>query len=194
MSGIQPFHQYNNQPIKHQQKSSMVTYITLSCFSTTRLAISPIHQFMTSRFLLKAPPMRSTVTANRSDWTNLRGPWCILAFVYSIALAGALFGLPTGADKWSRHAVFTLLGTGNALAQGLNDAWVNINATTATQRSLGLALVVIGSNLGPIAGQQLFRSEDAPRYTRAFFFGNSFALCGIDSRYVVAYVDLLERE
>lgn len=29
-------------------------------------------------------------------------------------------------------------------------------------------MVVIGSNLGGIAGQQLFRSSDAPRYTRAF--------------------------
>ncbi|KAL2851979.1 major facilitator superfamily domain-containing protein [Aspergillus pseudoustus] len=103
-----------------------------------------------------------------SDRTNLRGPWCILAFVYSIAFAGALFGLPTGADKWARYAVFTLLGAGNALAQGLNDAWVNINATTARKRSLGLALVVIGSNLGGIAGQHLFRSTDGPRYTRAF--------------------------
>ncbi|KAL3461620.1 vitamin H transporter [Aspergillus heterothallicus] len=103
-----------------------------------------------------------------SDKTNLRGPWCILAFFYSIVFAGALFGLPNGADKWARYAVFTLLGAGNALAQGLNDAWVNINATTASKRSLGLALVVIGSNLGGIAGQQLFRSDDAPRYTKAF--------------------------
>ncbi|KAL2811059.1 vitamin H transporter [Aspergillus granulosus] len=103
-----------------------------------------------------------------SDRTNLRGPWCILAFIYSIAFSSALFGLPIGADKWARYAVFTLLGAGNALAQGLNDAWVNINATTASKRSLGLALVVIGSNLGGIAGQQLFRSEDAPRYTKAF--------------------------
>lgn len=103
-----------------------------------------------------------------SDTTHLRGPWCIVAYVWSIAFAGALFGLPMGTAKWARYAIFTLLSGGNSLAQGLNDAWVSINATDSTARSLGLAMVVIGSNLGAIAGQQLFQSSDAPRYTRAF--------------------------
>ncbi|KAH7166425.1 alternative sulfate transporter [Dactylonectria macrodidyma] len=103
-----------------------------------------------------------------SDKTRVRGPLCIVAFVWSIAFAGTLFGLPVGSDKWARYSVFTLLGGGNALAQSLNDAWLSINATKSSNRSLGLAMVVIGSNLGAIAGQQLFRSSDAPRYTRAF--------------------------
>lgn len=103
-----------------------------------------------------------------SDKTRLRGPWCIVAFVWSIAFAGALFGLPLGTEKWTRYAIFTLLSGGNALSQGLNDAWLSINATKSSHRSLGLAMVVIGSNLGGIAGQQLLRSSDAPRYTRAF--------------------------
>ncbi|KAL4884094.1 major facilitator superfamily domain-containing protein [Aspergillus karnatakaensis] len=132
-----------------------------------------------------------------SDKTKLRGPWCIAAFVYSIAFAAALFALPPasvpasgsgsaggggggsngGSDKWTRYAIFTLLGAGNALAQGLNDAWVSINATSATKRSLGLAMVVIGSNLGGVAGQQLFRESDSPEYKRGFF-GCVVALCG----------------
>lgn len=103
-----------------------------------------------------------------SDKTKLRGPWCIVAFTWSIAFAGALYGLPIGTEKWTRYAIFTLLSGGNALVQGLNDVWVNINATNSTNRSIGLALVVIGSNLGGIAGQQLFRSSDAPRYDHAF--------------------------
>lgn len=103
-----------------------------------------------------------------SDKTHLRGPWCIVAFVHAIAFAGALFGLPVHADNWARYAVFTLLGACSSLAQGINDAWVNINAATSTKRSLGLALVVMGANLSSVAGQQLFRSDDAPRYARAF--------------------------
>ncbi|CAI7641233.1 unnamed protein product [Penicillium glandicola] len=102
-----------------------------------------------------------------SDKTHLRGPWCIVAFIWSIAFAGALLGLADG-GMWTRYAIFTLLSGGNALGQGLNDAWVSINATKSSTRTLGLAFVVIGSNLGAIAGQQLFRSSDAPRYTRAF--------------------------
>ncbi|CAG8292191.1 unnamed protein product [Penicillium salamii] len=103
-----------------------------------------------------------------SGKTHLRGPWCIAAYVWSIALAGALFSLPVGTAKWVRYAVFTLLSGGNSLAQGLNDAWVSINATCSSARNLGLAMVVIGSNLGAIAGQQLFQSSDAPRFTHAF--------------------------
>jgi len=103
-----------------------------------------------------------------SDKTRLRGPLCIVAFLWSIAFAGGLYGLPVGSDKWTAYAVLTLLSGGNALAQGLNDAWVSINATRPTNRSIGLAMAVMGSNLGGLAGQQLFRSSDAPQYNRAF--------------------------
>ncbi|KAB2570445.1 putative transporter [Lasiodiplodia theobromae] len=103
-----------------------------------------------------------------SDATKLRGPWCIVAFAWSIAFAGALYGLPLSAGKWTRYWVFTFLGSGNALAQGLNDAWLSVNAGTPQKRSVGLAFVVIGSNLGGLAGQQMFREEDKPRYRRAF--------------------------
>ncbi|KAI8302450.1 putative transporter [Colletotrichum sp. SAR11_59] len=58
-----------------------------------------------------------------SDKTRLRGPWCIVAFVWSIAFSGAL---------------------------------------------VGLAMAVMGSNLGGLAGQQLFQESDAPRYPKAF--------------------------
>lgn len=103
-----------------------------------------------------------------SDKTRWRGPWCIVAFSWSIIFAGVLYGLPLGSDKWAQYAIFTLLSGGNALAQGLNDAWVSINAVNPSKRSIGLAMAVMGSNLGSIAGGQLFRTDDAPRYTRAF--------------------------
>ncbi|KAI0025911.1 major facilitator superfamily domain-containing protein [Xylariomycetidae sp. FL0641] len=103
-----------------------------------------------------------------SDRTRLRGPWCVAAFLWSLAFAGALLGTPLAADKWRRYALFTLLSGGNALAQGLNDAWVNINATTAARRSVGLAFVVMGSNIGGLIGPFLFQDYDSPRYVRGF--------------------------
>lgn len=106
-----------------------------------------------------------------SDKTGLRGPWCIIGFSWSLVFAGTLYGINSGASsagQWTMYAIFTLLASGNALAQGLNDAWININATSASSRSIGLAFVVMGSNLGGLAGQQLFRSSDAPRYSNAF--------------------------
>ncbi|GJD03087.1 alternative sulfate transporter [Colletotrichum higginsianum] len=103
-----------------------------------------------------------------SDHTRWRGPWCIVAFSWSVIFAGVLYGLPEGSGRWTHYAIFTLLSGGNALAQGLNDAWVSINAVNPSKRSIGLAMAVIGSNLGGIAGGQLFREDDAPKYTRAF--------------------------
>lgn len=103
-----------------------------------------------------------------SDKTRWRGPWCVLAFSWSMIFAGVLYGLPLESDRWARYAIFTLLSGGNALGQGLNDAWVSINAVNPSKRSIGLAMAVMGSNLGAIAGGQLFRADDAPEYTRAF--------------------------
>lgn len=102
-----------------------------------------------------------------SDKTGWRGPWCIVAFSWSIIFSGSLYDSVTG-PKWVRYALFTFLSGGNALAQGLNDAWLSINARSRTSRSIGLALVVMGSNLGGLSGQQLFRSSDAPLYQNAF--------------------------
>ncbi|KAI9737351.1 MAG: hypothetical protein M1834_009505 [Cirrosporium novae-zelandiae] len=103
-----------------------------------------------------------------SDRTRQKGIWCIVASVWSLAFAAGLYSLPLNADKWTRYAIFECLGSGNALAQGLNDAWVSINARTPQKRSVGLAMAVIGSNLGGLAGQQLFRTSDAPKYPKAF--------------------------
>lgn len=102
-----------------------------------------------------------------SDKTGWRGLWCIVAFGWSIIFAGSLWG-SVESSQWVRYALFTLLSGGNALAQGLNDSWLSINAQSKSNRSIGLALVVMGSNLGGLAGQQLFRSSDAPKYQSAF--------------------------
>lgn len=103
-----------------------------------------------------------------SDKTGLRGPFCIVAYIWSITFAGALLGIGVNSDKWLRYAIFTLLGSGNALAQALNDAWLNINARSPHKRSIGLAFVVMGSNIGGIIGPQLFQSSDAPEYVNGF--------------------------
>ncbi|KAF5540063.1 nicotinamide mononucleotide permease [Fusarium napiforme] len=102
-----------------------------------------------------------------SDKTKQRGLWCMAAFLWSITFGSALFG-STDKDKWTKYALFTLLSSGNALSQGLNDAWLSINARSAETRSIGLAMVVIGSNAGGLAGKQLFRESDAPKYTKGF--------------------------
>lgn len=48
---------------------------------------------------------------------------------------------------------------------------------SSTHRSVGLAFVVIGSNLGGLAGINLFQADDALRYTRALA-GDFVPVCG----------------
>lgn len=103
-----------------------------------------------------------------SDRTKVRGPWCFAAGSYSLLFAGVLWSLPATSDKWKKYAMLTVLNSGNAVSQGLNDAWLSSNCKTPQQRSVGLAMAVMGSNLGGLAGQQLFRSNDAPEYRNGF--------------------------
>ena len=103
-----------------------------------------------------------------SDLTHLRGPWCLVTYAWAIIWGGVQYGLPQTTAINTRYAVFIFLSSAGALGQALNDAWLNINATSSTHRSVGLALVVIGSNLGGLAGVNLFQADDAPGYTRAW--------------------------
>lgn len=115
-------------------------------FSKTRAnALNSISSYLVVVF--------SFLISYASDETHLRGPWCIVAFAWSIAFAGALYGLPLKADRWARFWVFTFLDSGNALAQGLNDAWLSADARNPASRSIGLALAVMGSNFGGLTGQ-----------------------------------------
>jgi hypothetical protein len=122
-----------------------------------------------------------------SDKTRLRGPWCIVAFVWLVAFAGALYGMPLTASRWARFWVFTFIGSGNALAQGLNDAWLSANAQTSASRSICLALAVMGSNLGGLAGQQIFRKSDIP----AGILSHSMSVYRVDWHHSRDHVDLL---
>jgi len=130
-------------------------------FSQTRAkALNPISSYLVVIF--------SFLISYALDKKHLRGPWRIVTLTWFIAFSSALYGLPLRANRWTRLWVFTFLGSGNALAQGLNDAWLSANARTPARRSIELALVVMGSNLGGLAGQQMFRTPDALRYPRGF--------------------------
>ncbi|KAF5988743.1 nicotinamide mononucleotide permease [Fusarium bulbicola] len=93
----------------------------------------------------------AVIAAWISDRAKLRGP-----------------ALVTNTDKWAKYAVFVLFMAGNATFQGINSAWMVSNVRDTKALCIGQALVVMGANLGGLAGQQLFRDSDAPKYTRGF--------------------------
>ncbi|KAJ6788649.1 hypothetical protein PWT90_06957 [Aphanocladium album] len=103
-----------------------------------------------------------------SDKFRKRGLFCIIAFAWSVVFCAALIAVRESHDKWLRYAMLTLLSSGNALAQALNDAWLSINSPTSNYRSIGLAMAVMGSNIGVLVGPQMFQPADRPLYTSGF--------------------------
>ncbi|KXT00535.1 hypothetical protein AC579_8832 [Pseudocercospora musae] len=50
----------------------------------------------------------------------------------------------------------------------LNITWMSLTCTDSEERALAMALVIMGANIAGIWGAQLYRSDDKPRYRRAF--------------------------
>lgn len=103
-----------------------------------------------------------------SDKVSSRGPLCLVAAIYSIVFSAAMFGVNRSNNQWLRYAMFTLQTSGNAVAQSINDAWMSVNMADPQARCVGMALAVGGSNLGGLAGVNLFKQSDAPRYIKGF--------------------------
>ncbi|KAF6815126.1 major facilitator superfamily transporter [Colletotrichum musicola] len=110
----------------------------------------------------------SLAAARMSDWLQLRGPVCMVCTIYALVFAGVQYSLVLSDSKWGKYAVFVLFMAGNATFQGVNSAWLSSNVKDPKTLAVGQALIVMAANLGGLAGQQLFRDEDAPRYTRGF--------------------------
>lgn len=116
-----------------------------------------------------------------SDRTAIRGLVCLVCAVYSTIFSGVQFSLVRSTDVWLKYAILTLLNSGMAVSQSINDAWFSVNTADPQERCLGLALAVAGSNLGGIFGQNLFTTSDAPYYEKGFLeilciYGGSIVL------------------
>lgn len=53
----------------------------------------------------------------------------------------------------------------------LNITWMSLTCTDSEERALAMAMVIMGANIAGIYGAQIFRSDDKPRYRRAFIIG-----------------------
>jgi hypothetical protein len=105
-----------------------------------------------------------------SQKTKLFGVSCLLPMVWCCMFSGVFYGidLETSPYKWTMYAIFIMIVAGDLIIQPLNNAWSSSNAQDPRARGIGLAMCVIGSNLGGLIGQQLFQSSDAPHYHKGF--------------------------
>ena len=53
----------------------------------------------------------------------------------------------------------------------LDITWMSLTCMDPEERALAMAMVIMGANIADIYGAQIFRSDDKPRYRRAFSIG-----------------------
>ncbi|OKL57510.1 hypothetical protein UA08_07242 [Talaromyces atroroseus] len=99
-----------------------------------------------------------------SDRVKLRGAIIVMAqLCYLITLIVALTVQPH-VNRWSRWGLWTAV---NSFAVGyhpLHNTWVQVNCRDPRERSISIALWVMFSNSGLVAGAQYFQATDKPLY------------------------------
>ncbi|KAF2815415.1 MFS general substrate transporter [Mytilinidion resinicola] len=100
-----------------------------------------------------------------ADKFHRRGPLVFGGIVPWAAFAiGSVIGSYHPKQKKARLATL-LLGIGfSNVWHPCNASWVALNAKTPGERSIRMAMMIMGANAGGIIGSQLFQSSDAPLY------------------------------
>ncbi|KAI1080130.1 MFS general substrate transporter [Whalleya microplaca] len=87
--------------------------------------------------------------------------------------------------KWSpgrKYAAVVFSIAMNSIVSILNIGWLSANCQRPQQRSIAMAMIIMGANVAGIAASQIFRTQDAPLYL------NAFTACIVLSAVVVAEV------
>lgn len=54
------------------------------------------------------------------------------------------------------------------LVDPIDESWLSLNARSAGERSITMAMINMSANLAGILGHQIFRAQDAPEYHRGW--------------------------
>ncbi|OKL57205.1 hypothetical protein UA08_07359 [Talaromyces atroroseus] len=119
-----------------------------------------------------------------ADKMNIRGPVVLAGMILWWAFALACRLLIYSTDSHSRYAVLTLAIAFSSVwrkmfpsttkegaeftdigqSDPVNGSWMALNARSAGERSITLAIFIMSANASGIVGSQLFQSGDAPLY------------------------------
>ncbi|KAH9213356.1 MFS transporter [Leptodontidium sp. 2 PMI_412] len=100
------------------------------------------------------------------DLTGQRGPFALISSTWAVITYSCLRTAPITSGKWHRYGLITLANVSYASVHVINLGWISVNCITPQERSICMALVVMAANAAGIAGSQIFRTEDAPKYIR----------------------------
>ncbi|KAL7621612.1 hypothetical protein AAE478_008938 [Parahypoxylon ruwenzoriense] len=101
------------------------------------------------------------------DTTKRRAPAVLLAALWSLIAFICL----REAWHWSagrKYAAVVFSMAMNSTVHILNIGWLSVNCRRPQERSVAMAMIIMGANSAGIAGSQVFRTQDAPLYLNAF--------------------------
>ncbi|KAI1379229.1 MFS general substrate transporter [Hypoxylon crocopeplum] len=101
------------------------------------------------------------------DTTRRRAPSLLVGAVWSLIAFACL----REAWKWSagrKYAAVVFSMAVNSTIHILNVGWLSVNCQRPQERSVAMAMIIMGANAAGIAGSQVFRTQDAPLYLNAF--------------------------
>ncbi|KAF4544950.1 MFS transporter [Lasiodiplodia theobromae] len=99
-----------------------------------------------------------------ADHFGQRGPLVLLGVLIWWAVTIANRALIHSEDNHARYAVLTLALSFSMTYHAVNGSWLALNARTAGERSITMALFIMAANAAGIVGGQLFQSSDKPLY------------------------------
>ncbi|KAG0356950.1 major facilitator superfamily domain-containing protein [Gamsiella multidivaricata] len=105
----------------------------------------------------------STVSYS-SDRFNERAFHGAAATLYYAACVASLALLPINANKYSLYICLIFTMGGQTCWHPVNAAWIASNTAPVGKRTIALAMYIISVNITAIAGSNVFRSKDAPRF------------------------------
>ncbi|KAK4143197.1 nicotinamide mononucleotide permease [Dichotomopilus funicola] len=119
----------------------------------------------------------SILLAYSSDRFQERGVHITVGFLWGAAGLLWLALAPDGSSKWVLYGGVVMTQMGMGSAQAINAAWL-ASKMEDYKRPIALAAYVISIQLAGFPGNQLFRDEDAPRYTRGLLIAAGCTIAG----------------
>ncbi|KAM0330873.1 hypothetical protein ACHAQA_003829 [Verticillium albo-atrum] len=98
------------------------------------------------------------------DHFGRRGPLVFLGVLIFASVAIGNRALIYSDNANAKFALLTLVATFAAPWHPLNGSWMSLNAKSAGERSITLAILIMSANTSGIVGGQIFQQQDAPLY------------------------------
>ncbi|KAH9896383.1 MFS general substrate transporter [Xylariomycetidae sp. FL2044] len=150
----------SNTPVNALQTYTPSIIKSLGFDTTTANALNAVPLFIAILLVL--------CLSKAADRTGHRGPFALIGQLWALIAYICMRESRFVTNKWNHYASVVASGAVNSVVHILNIGWLSLNCKTPQERSVAMAMIIMAANCGGLIGAQVFRSEDAPVYQKAF--------------------------